>query len=121
VNKFSSILLPFLKIKNKLLCSIIYTDDILNNIQNINNILSKIPNYNIVKLFLNIELEKPIINNATINNTKNIIKSIENLNIKKIIINKSKYKNDKKELIQKLELNQNQELHDKLKYTENKF
>jgi hypothetical protein len=48
----------YLKIKNKLLCSIIYTDDILNNIQNINNILSKIPNYNIVKLFLNIELEK---------------------------------------------------------------
>jgi hypothetical protein len=43
-----------------------------------------------------LNLKKPIINNATINNTKNIIKSIKDLNIKKIIINKSKYKNDKK-------------------------
>jgi hypothetical protein len=89
VNRFSTLFLIILKVENKLLFTLFYTDDILDNIQNINifYIFAKIPNFNIVKLFLNIELEKPIIINAMINdNTKNIIKSIKHLNIKKILL-----------------------------------
>jgi hypothetical protein len=86
VNRYSPLLRPILKIEDKLLCPIVYTEDILNCIQNMISIYAKIPNYNIVKLFLNIELEKPIKINAMIDdNTINIIKSLKQLKIKNTI------------------------------------
>jgi hypothetical protein len=86
VNRYSPLLLPILKIEDKLLCPIVYTEDILNNIQNIIYIFAKLPNYNIIKLFLNIELEKPVTNNAMIDdNSINILKSLKQVNIKNII------------------------------------
>jgi predicted GIY-YIG superfamily endonuclease len=86
VNRYSPLLLPILKIEDKLLCPIVYTEDILNNIKNIIYIFAKFPNYNIIKLFLNIELEKPVTNNAMIDdNSINILKSLKQIKIKNII------------------------------------
>jgi hypothetical protein len=51
---------PFFKISDKLLVPLIFSDYLLKDIQLNKFIYSRVPNYSLVKLFLNLELEQTI-------------------------------------------------------------
>src|ERR1700722_318037 len=72
VNYLNKVFLkPILNIEDKLLTPIIYNENILNQIQNIQYMFSRFPSNNLVKFWLKLELYKKIIINGKVSKFKN--------------------------------------------------